>query len=55
MLALPPSSCWAAPGSWPPAVFGWLLQIGFDGIGAPGLTWTSCLKRALMRATRSTP
>lgn len=36
------------PAVWHPGVFGWLLQICFDGAGIPDLRWVRCLSEKLM-------
>lgn len=46
MPELTSASCW--PTRWPPAVFGWLLQICFDDTGAPDVNWVRCFNEKLM-------
>ena len=44
--SLSAASCW--PSKWPSTVFGWLLQICFDGSGKPDPSWVRCLNEKLM-------
>lgn len=46
MPLLSTASCW--PSKWPPEVFGWLLQICFDGHGMPDVAWVRCINEKLM-------
>jgi hypothetical protein len=44
---LPPESNWPAP-TWPDQVFGWLLQLGYDGHGNLIPSRTTCINEKLM-------
>lgn len=44
--SLPEGSNW--PSSWPGGVFGWLLQLSFDGIGGVVPNQSSCINQRLM-------
>lgn len=43
---LPAASHW--PKEWPPKVFGWVLQIRYDGAGKPIPDWTKCTNQEMM-------
>lgn len=43
---LPPASAW--PAKWPCEVFGWLLQIVYDGDGNADPTWVRAISEQLM-------
>jgi hypothetical protein len=43
---LPSASLW--PKKWPPEVFGWVLQIRYDGAGKPMIDWTKCSNQKMM-------
>jgi hypothetical protein len=51
--SLPSASTW--PGSYPCAVFGWLLQIRYDEHGIVRPTWTRCINTRLMAGDTTDP
>jgi hypothetical protein len=45
---LSPASTWPGQGTWPPDVFGWLMQIRYDNNGAAEADWVRCINERLM-------
>jgi broad specificity phosphatase PhoE len=43
---LPPANRW--PDTWPGKVFGWVMQIRYDGAGKPMVDWTKCSNQGMM-------